>query len=107
MYYRGMNLDLCKRWNEIRVRSMALQQESFHSSQSIRERKKEMSRLIWWLDFLSIAMLVATGGWLVSMLSDIISVSGLLPVQTLALVAVVARGFSGPGEKSRNDNVLR
>lgn len=63
--------------------------------------------MIWWLDFLSIAMLVATSGWLVSMLSDIISVSGLLPVQTLALVAVAARGFSGPREKSRNDNVLR
>ncbi len=64
--------------------------------------------MIWWLDFLSLAMLVATGGYLILMLADMLSVSGLLPVQTLALVTVGAfRGFSGPREKSRNDNVLR
>jgi len=64
--------------------------------------------MIWWLDFLSIAMLLATGGWLVLMFADMISVSALLPVQTLALVtALAAKGFSGPREKSRNDNVLR
>lgn len=87
---------------------IALQHERFPISSSIKERKKEMNRMIWWLDCLSIAMLIAAGSWLILTFGDMLSVSGLLPVQSLALVAAVAvKGFSGPSEKSRNDNVLR
>lgn len=67
-----------------------------------------MNKMIWWLDFLSIAMLVATGGCLILMFSDILSVSELLPVQTIAVAAVAAaKGSPGPCEKRRNDKALR
>ena len=103
-----MNLDLYQPWNEIGVYGFALQHERFHSQKSIRERKKEMSRMVWWMDFLSIAMLATTGGWLILMFADMITVSGLLPVQTLALVAAAAsKELSCPREKRRNDNMLR
>ncbi|PWB75862.1 hypothetical protein C3F09_01755 [candidate division GN15 bacterium] len=67
-----------------------------------------MNRMIWWLDFLSIAMLVATGGYLILTFTDLLCVSRLLPVEALAVVSVaVTGGLAGPRENSRNDNVLR
>lgn len=64
--------------------------------------------MIWWLDFLSIAMLVTTGGYLILSFTDLFTVSGLAPVETLAVVSLAAAvGFPDPRENSRNDNALR
>ncbi len=64
--------------------------------------------MIWWLDFLSIAMLAATGGYLIIMFADLLSVSGLLPVQTLAVAAVaVVKGIPDRPEKRPIDKMLR
>ena len=57
--------------------------------------------MIWWLDVLSLMMLVMAGGCLIVRFADMIKVSDLLPVQTAALVAsIAAKGQFGPREKS-------
>jgi hypothetical protein len=56
--------------------------------------------MIWWLDILSIVMLLMAGGCLFLMLADSVKMSELLPVQTLALVAsMTAKGQFGLREK--------
>lgn len=64
--------------------------------------------MIWLLDFLSVVMLVATVGWMILRISETISVTGLAPIQTVAVATVAAvRWQSLRGEKSRNDKTLR
>lgn len=56
--------------------------------------------MIWWLDILSLVMLLMAGCCLLTRFADVVKMSELLPVQTAALVAALAaKGQFGPREK--------
>ena len=56
--------------------------------------------MIWWLDILSLVMVLMAGCCLLTRFSDVVKMSELLPVQTAALVAAfAAKGQFGPREK--------
>jgi len=64
--------------------------------------------MIWWLDVLSLVMLLLAGGCLILRFADMVKVSDLLPIQTVALVAALAaKGQFGPHENRWSDKTLR